>query len=261
MRQKRAKSYRKQMNVYRMTFKFREPVQVLVDSDVILEAQKSKFDLQKGIDRTLQVKTKLLISQCCINHLYNSDNQAAIDIAKTMEKRRCQHKDTLPSDQCITSLTNVDGENKFRYVVVTQNKALRHELRKIPAVPMIYLNRSVMIMEPMSIATKRVVKAVERMKLTGGLNDVRHAGLKDKEEPKKNTDDEGKKQRTKKRGPKGPNPLSIKRKKSKSNKDEKNEEPAKKKRHRRHGKSKKPDNAIETKEEDNEKSQPSNNTD
>lgn len=245
MRQKRAKAYRKQMNVYRMTFKFKPPIQVLVDSDAILEAQKTKFDLNKGISRTIQMETKLFITQCCINHLYNSGNQEAIDIAKTMEKRRCRHDETKTSDDCISSITNIDGENKFRYVVVTQNAKLRRDLRRIPAVPLIYMNRSVMIMEPMSVATTRVVRAVERRKLTGGLNDAKSAGLKDEDEE---ADEEegmvGKRtERKRKRGPKGPNPLSMKKKKKKasdSDKKEGNEQPeaakkTRKRRHRKHG--------------------------
>ncbi|KAF6006724.1 hypothetical protein HII12_004917 [Brettanomyces bruxellensis] len=86
MRQKRAKAYRKQMNVYKMTFKFKPPIQVLVDSDAILEAQKLSLTSIKESPWTVQMETKLFITQCCINHLYNSGNQEAIDIAKTMEK-------------------------------------------------------------------------------------------------------------------------------------------------------------------------------
>lgn len=252
MRQNRAKAYRKQMNVYKMTFKFKPPIQVLVDSDAILEAQKTKFDLNKGIARTVQMETKLFITQCCINHLYNSGNQEAIDIAKTMEKRRCHHDETKTSDDCISSITNVDGENKFRYVVVTQNAKLRRDLRQIPAVPLIYMNRSVMIMEPMSIATSRVVRAVERRKLTGGLNDARSAGLRDedKKTEEENENSEKRPERKRKRGPKGPNPLSMKKKKKKvadvdAKKDNSQSEGAKKTRKRRHRRRGKSDQAEE----------------
>ncbi|QPG75514.1 hypothetical protein FOA43_002869 [Brettanomyces nanus] len=224
------------MNTCRMTFKFKPPIQVLVDADSILEAEKTKFDINKGIDRTIQMETKCFITQCCINHLYETANQPAIDIAKTMEKRRCHHDETLSSYDCIKSITNVDGQNKFRYVVVTQDEELRKELRRIPAVPLIYLNRSVMIMEPMSPATSRVVELVERKKLTGGLNDARHAGLMEDEGKKRSIGSNGseviaKKHKKGPRGPKEPNPLSVKKKK----KVEVIEKVEKRRRRRRHG--------------------------
>ncbi|VEU22858.1 DEKNAAC103927 [Brettanomyces naardenensis] len=267
MRQKRAKAYRKQMNVYRMTFKFKPPIQVLVDSNAVLEAEKSKFDLKKGIDRTVQMETKLFITQCCINHLYETGNQPAIDIAKTMEKRRCHHKETMSSYECIKSITDVGGHNKFRYVVVTQDEKLRRSLREVPAVPLIYMNRSVMIMEPMSKVSERVVGEVERRKLVGGLNDAKRAGLMDgppSAPPAGRSDDGGSggkdgksdgdgeaegedededdapnhstaNPRHKRRGPKQPNPLSVKKKKIVKETETVDKTVVKKSRKRRHG--------------------------
>jgi U3 small nucleolar RNA-associated protein 23 len=43
--------------------------------------------------------------------------------------------------------------NKHRYVIASQSGPLRSMLRTIPAVPIIHINRSVMILEPPSDAT------------------------------------------------------------------------------------------------------------
>ncbi|GMG47702.1 unnamed protein product [Ambrosiozyma monospora] len=247
MKQKRAKSYRKQMHTLQTTFKFKTPIQCVVDSESILHAEQTKFDLVKGVKRTIQVEPKFFITQCCINHLYESKNQPAIEIAKTMEKRRCGHKGTLSSHDCIKSITCVNGENKFRYLIVTQDENLRKSLRKVPGVPLIYMNRSVMIMEPFSFATLRVVKMVEAGKLTGGLNNP-NAGkhLRD-EKDEESVDDADKKDeqpKKKRKGPKGPNPLSIKKKKAttpdqkqqKKKEDDGKDTDGKKKRKRSHKK-------------------------
>ena len=45
--------------------------------------------------------------------------------------------------------------NKHRYVLATQSTTLRTKLRAIPAVPIVHVNRSVMILEPPSDATLR----------------------------------------------------------------------------------------------------------
>lgn len=218
MRQKRAKQYRKQIQVLKTTFKFKTPIQCVVDDSTILEATNANYDLVKGMDGIVQHETKYFVTQCCVQHLYDSENQQAIDLAKRMEKRRCGHKDTLSSFECIKSITNVDGENKYRYLVVTQDERLRTSLRNVAGVPLCFLYRSVLVMEPMSTVTKRVVQAVERMKLTQGLNSV-DAGkrVRDGDEDVDPVQQEVQAQRKKR--VKGVNPLAMKKNPKKAKKD------------------------------------------
>lgn len=237
MRQKRAKQYRKQLQILKTTFKFKPPIQCVVDDNLILEATNASYDLIKGINSIVQTETKFFVTQCCIQHLYDSKNQTAIDLAKRMEKRRCGHKDTLSSFDCIKSITNVDGENKYRYLVATQDENLRTSLRNIAGVPLVFLHRSVLIMEPLSKVTRRVVTAVEKMKLTQGLNSI-DAGKRKMDLSEEETTDEQRKHKKKK--VKGVNPLAMKKKQKKpqpqtqqsENKDETHDEGAKKRRRR-----------------------------
>jgi U3 small nucleolar RNA-associated protein 23 len=260
MRQKRAKQYRKQMQVLRTTFKFKTPIQILVDDTTITEAANTNYDLLKGLNSVVQMEAKFFITQCCIEHLYESKNQPAIDLAKKMEKRRCGHKGTQTSFDCIKSITNVDGENKYRYLVTTQDESLRTSLRNIAGVPLCFLHRSVLIMEPLSKVTKRVVTAVERMKLTQGLNSV-DAGKRlrevDEEEVNTANDTESKPHVKKAKKVKGVNPLAMKKKQKKPNQNDaskKKEEPkeveeaTKKRRRRKHGKSSNKEEEGEVKE-------------
>lgn len=223
-----------------MNFKFREPYQVLVDEEIVLEAVKTRFDLAKGLERTLQGKVKPMITQCAMEALYRTKNQEAIELAKKFERRRCNHlpRSKVPKEEetgnagsddedsedeteapkeknkdeesgpksafdCIYAVVNIKGKNKHRYVVATQKVGLRGVLRRIPAVPLIYINRSVMIMEPMSPATENARETIEREKLTSGLNNP----VNDIEEPQETTS------KKRKKGPKEPNPLSVKKKK------------------------------------------------
>ena len=51
-------------------------------------------------------------------------------------------------------MSGTGKDNKYRYVVATQNASLREELRLIPGVPIIYINSSsVLILELPSKAT------------------------------------------------------------------------------------------------------------
>jgi U3 small nucleolar RNA-associated protein 23 len=59
MRQQRAKRYRKAMALYQTTFKFREPYQVLLSSDFLLDAYRFKLNLASLLERTIQGQLKL----------------------------------------------------------------------------------------------------------------------------------------------------------------------------------------------------------
>lgn len=256
MRQKRAKAYRKQMSYYQMNFKFREPYQLLVDDEIVLESCRVKLDLVKALERTIQAECKPMITQCCMEALYRSENAQAIALAKNFERRRCGHRPApkgraaveaaeayankvkqaeargdeppkKPDDgsrkphDCLWEVIVHNNQNKHRYVVATQKDKLRNRLRRIPAVPMLYLSRSVMVMEPMSQITERARAMIEQNKLNQGLNDPQ---LKKKtaSNDAENSDSDGDKEEEEeikrpkpkpKAGPKQPNPLSIKKKK------------------------------------------------
>lgn len=90
-----------------------------------------------------------------------------MDLAKSFERRKCNHKQVIPGDECIAALVGkpllfsdacgsdilAGDSNKHRYVIATQLRALRVKLRVIPAVPLVHVNRAVMILEPPSDAT------------------------------------------------------------------------------------------------------------
>ena len=117
-----------------------------------------------------------MITQCCIHELYirGKSHQPTVDFAKSFERRKCNHKEAMPGNECIVSVVGrfllyspitcpligfyalcyIPGEtNKHRYVIATQSQPLRVSLRAIPGVPIVHINRSVMVLEPASDAT------------------------------------------------------------------------------------------------------------
>ncbi|CAK7270169.1 hypothetical protein SEPCBS57363_003967 [Sporothrix epigloea] len=257
MRAKRSKQYKKLVQQYQLHHGFREPYQVLVDADLIHDAERFTMDLQAGLERTLHGKVKIMITQCCIRHLYSKAKEPginrAIDLAKTFERRRCGHRpddfaEALSTLGCLSHVVDEKGrgENKHRYVVASQDQSVRRYMRTVSGVPLIYINRSVMIMEPMSEMTAKVGASAERAKFRSelrksagekrkrdvgddkksdaidsdddgddgddGRNDKDASGDSDKPLHDDKTDDEKKKKR-KAFGIKGPNPLSVKKRK------------------------------------------------
>lgn len=127
--------------------------------------------------------------------------------AKRLEKRRCNHGGSnVSAAECIKEIL---GEtNQFNYCVATQDLELRDYLRQIPGVPLIYINRSVMILEPPSPATTQKVKDIEYGKTVP--NKLEKIIIK-KSLP---TNNNKAKPKIKKRKAKQPNPLSCKKRKT-----------------------------------------------
>lgn len=161
------------MNLYSLGFKFRNPYQVIVDDEFVKVSFKSGSDLLNRLKKTLHGDVKIMITQCSMQELYKTNIQDLINYAKSFERRRCNHKEAIDQKNCIQSIVNVNGENKFRYIVATQNDLLRKELQKIPGVPLIFIHRSIMLMDPISETTIKFLKNIEHIKLITGLNNIK----------------------------------------------------------------------------------------
>ena len=202
MRGKRSKQYRKLMHAYALTFHFRAPYQVLLSSTLIRDAARFKMQLGHMLSNTLHGEIKPMITQCCIRHLYDAvpepgqerDKEQWIEVAKQAERRRCGHHELetpLSELECIKSVLDPKGSgtNKHRYVVATQDRDVRAAMREVAGVPLVYINRSVMVMEPMAGRSAEVREAEEKSKVRAGLKSRRGAEVVSSGEKRKADDD------------------------------------------------------------------------
>jgi U3 small nucleolar RNA-associated protein 23 len=170
-----------------------------------------------------------VITQCCIRHLYAAKDDPAIDLAKTFERRRCGHHELpepLSTLDCLKEVVDAkeNQTNKHRYVIASQDIEVRSFMRKIPGVPLIYINRSVMIMEPMAEVTDDARLKEERSKFRAGLKSrlPQLLGKRDRDHEQHEEHEEHDKygehgeidhpqplQKKASRGSKEPNPLSM----------------------------------------------------
>ncbi|KAF2270624.1 hypothetical protein CC78DRAFT_528379 [Lojkania enalia] len=240
MRAKRQKASKKLMHQYQVHFNFREPYQVLLDSQILQDAARFKIDLVGRLKKMLQGEIKPMITQCDIRHLYNSKpkDDTLIEQAKTYERRRCNHhelEEPLSSLECLSEVVDPKGSltNKHRYIVASQDPKVRAHMRKVPGVPLIYISKSVVILEPMNAVTEEHREREEKAKFKAGLKGKRgaNAGVKrkhDEEEDEsinrqgdnsiveQSTGDTRPQKKRKVKGPKGPNPLSVKKPKKRN---------------------------------------------
>ncbi|KAJ5239662.1 hypothetical protein N7468_004281 [Penicillium chermesinum] len=236
MRAKRSKKYRKLMQQYELTFGFREPYQVLVDSNFLAAIHAFKMDLIPALERTLQGKPKPLLTKCSL---------AAIMAAQPINPKTNQPYHSTPIDEveCLLSLLSPGSgpkKNKEHYTLATADpptskkndkndsqqrkrkrddereeekalrraRALRAGARSIPGVPVIYVKRSVMVLEPMSTPSETIREDHENSKFRVGLDDQTINAQKPEPEERKKIPGLKK--------AKGPNPLSVKKKKKKA---------------------------------------------
>ncbi|PVU89598.1 hypothetical protein BB561_005270 [Smittium simulii] len=210
MRVKRAKQYQKNMNVYVNNFKFREPFQVLINSDIIKTSLEAKLPLVEQLTKAVG-PVKMLISNCSLQDLRNEDGSmiGAVVLARKFERRRCSHTTPVPGIQCIEEI--IGTENINNYCVAVQDQTLRSKLRKIHGIPLFHINRSTLILEPISTSTKDKVKSIEQNKLSISKDEIQRLNsVSMKNEPAEQKNLIFKKFKK----PKGPNPLSVKKSKS-----------------------------------------------
>ncbi|GFZ51289.1 rRNA-processing protein utp23 [Saitozyma sp. JCM 24511] len=170
MRQKRAKTYKRVMALYVQAFGFRQPYQVLVSNDLIASTAAQALDIRKGLSLCVQGEIKPMITQCCIEALYalGKPGQPIVNVAKTFERRRCNHREAIAPDECIKDV--VGPTNKHRYVLALQSPKLLSALDPIPGLPIIHFNpRGVLVLSPPGTATVREKNRVEEeRRMEGG---------------------------------------------------------------------------------------------
>ncbi|KAH7076442.1 Fcf1-domain-containing protein [Paraphoma chrysanthemicola] len=230
MKLKRAKAYKKLLHQYELNFGFREPYQVIFDSQILEDAYRFKIDLVARLQKVLGGQVKPMITTCDMRHLYlaKPKNETLILQAKEYERRRCNHQDLdepLSTLECLSEVVDPksNGTNKNRYIVASNDARVRGHMRSIAGVPLIYISKSVVLMEPMANATEEQREREEKSKFKLGLKGQR----KPDQPPKRKREEQdgeqeggsiadgatgdaqpSKKKRAK--GPKQPNPLSMK---------------------------------------------------
>ena len=257
MRAKRSKRYRKTMAQYTLPpFSFREPYQVLLDAAFLRACHAFHMPLQKFLENTLHGKCRLFVTRCTLAKITaecereqkkSGGGKGAAQRGRPdflppptdVPLRYCKHNDeetVVGEVDCLADLLagqvkgNEQPKNKQHFVLATAEVGederrragrgfvdVREAARNVPGVPIVYVKRSVMVLEELSQASLRLKGQGDREKLREGLVVAR-------KRKRGNEDGEGEKIEGRE-GPvvmtrpvkkvKGPNPLSVKKKKPK----------------------------------------------
>ncbi|TDH73224.1 hypothetical protein CCR75_007943 [Bremia lactucae] len=217
MRYLRAKSIRKALRQFHILCGIKPPYKVLLDGNFIAMCLQMKLDVRERVPKYLQVKPhecEFYVPGAALEELkmLGEATKAAYDLAKSFKIAETHNQlddDEQRSVDVSKTIQSIIGDrNVGKFVVCTQEVELRKALRLVHGVPLIYLNRSVLVFEDISRATLAIVRQEEKSNMAKldvnekrKLNQMVEAG---------DNDNDAKLQRTTKKRAKGPNPLSVK---------------------------------------------------
>ncbi|XP_028398336.1 rRNA-processing protein UTP23 homolog [Dendronephthya gigantea] len=206
MKVKRQKTVKKYINLFKNSFGVFEPYQILIDGTFCQAALQNRINIKEQLPKYLDADIQLLTTECVLHELESLGGAlyGALVIAKRFKTRKCSHREHVPATECVAHL--VGDKNEKRYFVATQDKHLRNRFRKIPGVPLLYINYNCIVMEKPSFACTKKATEVERARTEPTEHE---RGILERLK----TNDEPEIKKRKRKRAKGPNPLSCKRKK------------------------------------------------
>eukprot|EP00468_Gymnochlora_sp_CCMP2014_P014219 CAMPEP_0167768840 /NCGR_PEP_ID=MMETSP0110_2-20121227/16915_1 /TAXON_ID=629695 /ORGANISM="Gymnochlora sp., Strain CCMP2014" /LENGTH=268 /DNA_ID=CAMNT_0007657607 /DNA_START=19 /DNA_END=825 /DNA_ORIENTATION=- len=181
---------------------------MIVDGEFIQQALRYKVHIKEQIPKLFSSPVMPCVTRCTVSALRKKgdSHSGASLIAKRFTRVPCIHEGIIDERECISGLAGKSNDQHYCYAA--QDVKLRNTIRKVPAAPLSFLREAVPILETPSQASK--VKAKEAMDEKRGLSTFEEKNLTELREENKTE-----KKRRKRKGPKGPNPLSCKKKRRK----------------------------------------------
>jgi len=196
------------LNFFKHNFGFRPPYLLLLDGTFCAGCLEAKVNIRDQLPKYLG-EVKILTTSCCITELEGLGPQmyGAMRVAKQFPVLKCSHVTPIPAHQCVLSLLGTS--NTQHLILVSQDAGLRSEARRVPGTPILYLHGNAPTLEKPSEFSEETAEQSEDLRLN-----VSEHQTKVLEKIKKQTfGEEEVKKRKKRKGPKGANPLSCKKKK------------------------------------------------
>lgn len=172
----------------------------------------TKVNLREQLPKYLDSEVKLLTTPCIVieTEKVGKEVYGALQILKQFAVHKCGHEESRKATACIGWMVKPNNPN--RYVVATQDVALRERLRKVPGVALLYLHGNAPTLEKPSEKSVQYAncKNMEKMEVLDYQKEILGQFRKDAfgETPTKN---EIHVKKRKRKG--GPNPLSCKKSK------------------------------------------------
>ena len=228
MGRRKDKWIKKTLNFYRFVFKFDSPYKVIIDGNFAAMALNKKFEMKSSLEKFLDEKVILIIPSCIFKEVQSIESKipGLLKLLSQYKIEQCKHNLLTPTN-CIRDY--IGKKNNSKYFVATQDNFLRVQLRKIPGVPLIFFEQNMLLMDKPSRISIEASERRENLKEDPKQKEKKILCEKKDEisnflvEEFKNSKYYKQKQEELKinklmgkirKKAKGPNPLSVKKKKS-----------------------------------------------
>ncbi|EEY59702.1 rRNA-processing protein, putative [Phytophthora infestans T30-4] len=217
MRYLRAKGIRKALRQFHFLCGIKPPYKVLLDGNFIAMCLQMKVDVHERVPKYLQVKPhecEFYVPRAALDELktLGEATKEAYDLAKSFKVAEAYNQSEADKQETVDVskyIQNIIGEkNERKFVVCTQEVELRKALRLVPGVPLLYLNRSVLVFEEISRATLAIVRQEEKANMA--KLDVNEKRKLEQMQEGESGESQEEQQRLQKKRAKGPNPLAVK---------------------------------------------------
>eukprot|EP01018_Ginkgo_biloba_P016384 Gb_33809 [translate_table: standard] len=248
MRVKKQKQNRKTVRFYKACFAFRDPYKVLCDGTFIHQMLESRLGAaNEALSALLGGHTKVFATRCVIGELkrLGESFSGTVLAARRLTTARCDHGPLISAAECLEAIVGADNPEHF--FVATQDASLRKKFRQVPGVPVVFVQKNSLLLEPPSEYNQQMAKMseAERMHMkekefrlleareakkkaseivaaTDSTNAPEISGVDSGNKIELRHDNKSRKRlwvkdepRFKRKKTKGPNPLSCKKKKNK----------------------------------------------
>ena len=158
MGRRKDKWIKKTLNFYKYIFKFDSPFKVIIDGNFAAMALNKKFEMKSSLEKLLGEKVVLIIPSCIFKEVQSIENKipGLLKLLSQYKVEECSHGLLSPTN-CIRDY--IGNKNQSKYFVATQDNFLRIQLRNIPGVPLIFFEQNMLLMDKPS---KRSIEASER---------------------------------------------------------------------------------------------------
>lgn len=213
MKIQRYKRVRRCLNFYKNNFAIDKPYKIIADGTFCKAALDNKINLREQMMIYFGGEIQFFTTACVIRELelLGQNLYGAFLIAKSYETAYCKHKSSSPSTAADCLLKIAGKKNNKKYFFATQDRSLTESLRNVVGCPILYINYNTVVLEnPSETSTKAAAASGEEKINFDGVQRENLFKLKESLPVDVTTKEH---QQKKRRKLKGPNPLSVKKKK------------------------------------------------
>lgn len=162
MRVKKQKQNRKTVRFYKACFAFREPYKALCDGTFIHHMLESRLGtVNEALSGLLGGHVKVFVTRCVIEELKKLGESFSGTVLATrrLTTARCNHESLKSAAECLEAMVGADNPEHF--FVATQDGGLRKKFRQVPGVPVVFVQKNCLLLEPPSEYQHQIAKMTE----------------------------------------------------------------------------------------------------